>query len=405
MPISRDNPDALTGLRFVAAFTIVLGHTCHSWGEVTGIGMPLFFTLSGFIIHYVYAESFDGPWRRAAGAFAVARFSRIFPLYSLLLSGFLLFSSMGRTLATAANVPVLLAYLAGTWAWFPFQLDGHLLQQGKYAISWSVSTELFFYFAYAAGLYRLAGLRGTRQCAVLLIGFCCATYALFYVAFMTRDGWEGAILRHFPRFVSRTQDFNDSFYRWLLYVSPYARIFEFIGGVLTCQLFRLLRQASNRRARLPAAAMAWVACGGMAILFGLFCDFAASSPWLAAGNRSLSAFLVNLHMNFLLAPACYLLILALALGGTAASRALSSWPALRLGEVSYSTYLFQIFAERVLTLTGLALTATAAHLLGIMAVVYAGSFALYWTVEVPAKRWLRHALTPSRFAALPSSAG
>jgi hypothetical protein len=86
MTVTRDNLDALTGLRFVAAFTIALGHYFPPWREITGIGMPLFFTLSGFIIHYVYADTFTGGWRRATSEFAIARFSRIYPLYFALLA-------------------------------------------------------------------------------------------------------------------------------------------------------------------------------------------------------------------------------------------------------------------------------------------------------------------------------
>jgi peptidoglycan/LPS O-acetylase OafA/YrhL len=75
----------LTGLRAIAAFTIVFGHGYIPWGYVTALGMPLFFTLSGFIIHYVYCEAFRANWGRAVGDFAVARFSRLYPLYFLLL--------------------------------------------------------------------------------------------------------------------------------------------------------------------------------------------------------------------------------------------------------------------------------------------------------------------------------
>ena len=67
MIVSRANIDALTGLRFVAAFTIAFGHAYPHLLSLTGVGMPLFFTLSGFIIHYVYADPFATGWRRACG--------------------------------------------------------------------------------------------------------------------------------------------------------------------------------------------------------------------------------------------------------------------------------------------------------------------------------------------------
>jgi peptidoglycan/LPS O-acetylase OafA/YrhL len=41
-------------------------------------------------------------------------------------------------------------------------------------------------------------------------------------------------------------------------------------------------------------------------------------------------------------------------------------------------------------------------LLATLAVVYAMSWGLYRVVEVPAKRWLRLALTPRRLAAAPT---
>ena len=118
MTAARDNLDALTGLRFVAAFTIVLGHTYMPWLEVTAIGMPLFFTLSGFIIHYVYADDFAGGWRPASRKFAVARFSRIYPLYLALLCYSVLRGPMGPPLMTPEGLPVLLAYLTGCWTWW-----------------------------------------------------------------------------------------------------------------------------------------------------------------------------------------------------------------------------------------------------------------------------------------------
>src|SRR5260370_292937 len=86
---------SLTGVRFVAAFTIAAGHIYSPVNELTLIGMPLFFTLSGFIIHYVYAAPFAASWRGAAVEFAGARFSRIYPLYFVLLLVALITTPMG----------------------------------------------------------------------------------------------------------------------------------------------------------------------------------------------------------------------------------------------------------------------------------------------------------------------
>ena len=405
MTVARDNLDALTGLRFVAAFAIVLGHIYQPWLEVTAIGMPLFFTLSGFIIHYVYADAFASGWRRAGGEFAIARFSRIYPLYLALLVYSLLRGPMGPPLMTQAGFPVLLAYLTGTWTWFPFQVEGRQVLDWYYHISWSVSTEIFFYVAYAAVFYRIARLRNFRICLFSLLGFCALVYVMFYVVFLTRDSWEAAFLSQFPQFIGRTADFSDSFYRWLLYVSPYSRIFEFIGGCLTCQLYRLAREG-RIELRIAASLIAWLAIAVAAILFVLFRYFGETNPWLAMGNNSLAGFLVSLHMNFLFAPACYAMIFALAIGGSAIGAVLSSRVCRFFGDISYSTYLSHPNAERVLMHTGLVVTAAWARLLVILVIVYAVSWVLYSLIEVPAKRGLRQLLNPRRLAvATPGGGG
>lgn len=394
MAIPRDNIDALTGLRFVAAFTIALGHYYEPWLEVSGIGMPLFFTLSGFIIHYVYSASFAGDWRAATREFAVARFSRIYPLYLVLLFYYLVRTDMGSTLAKADNLPAALAYLLGYWTWWPFTVAGHPLLDWHYHISWSISTELFFYVAYALVLYRIAGIRDIRVCLGALAGFCAAAYLFFYGLFLTRESWEAAGLAYFPQFTPFASNFGESFYRWLLYFSPYTRVFEFIGGVLTAQAFLLVRGHPALRAKFHAGALAWLATAVMLGLWAAFFYNGMRNPWLSPGNTSLAAFLVSLHMNFLLAPPCYALIFALALGGSVASRALAARIPRLLGDVSYSTYLSHIMAERVLVHLRLEIGGVLPHLIAIFAAIYALSWLLYRVVEVPAKRLLRQMLTP-----------
>jgi peptidoglycan/LPS O-acetylase OafA/YrhL len=228
---------------------------------------------------------------------------------------------------------------------------------------------------------------------------------MWYVVYLTRDAWEADVLSHFPQFVSRTENFDDSFYRWLLYISPYSRIFEFIGGVLTCQLFRLVRRQRRFDDGSGSGAMAWLAIVVMAILFGFFRYFGEYNPWLEAGNHSLGGFIVNLHMNFLFAPACYLLIFSLALGAATIGRVLASRPTRFLGDISYSTYLSHPMAERILMHTGLVVVSTALHVLAIMVVIYIMSWILYSIVEVPAKRGLRKLLMPQRLTAASARGG
>jgi peptidoglycan/LPS O-acetylase OafA/YrhL len=388
MTVARDNIDALTGLRFVAAFSIVLGHTYAPWLEVTAIGMPLFFTLSGFIIHYVYSEAFQAGWGRAAREFAVARFSRLYPLYFVLLAFLIVRTPEGHALAHVQNFPTLLGYLSMCWTWWPFFINDH--PAGFFYISWSVSTEVFFYFCYAALLYRLAAIRSVRTCLIALVLFCVLAYAFFFALFVTRDIWEPAALAGHPEFVGRLVDYNHSFYRWVLYLSPYCRLPEFIGGVLTCQLYLLTRRQRIPIGTIRPAVIGLLGIAVMAVLFAQFRYFGETDPWNAIGHFSYGAFIVNLHQNFLFAPCCYALIFSTATGGWALARALSSRPALFLGDISYSTYLsHQMVAAWLERRLPLDLLPTLPYLLVMMAVFYLVSWALYAVVEMPAKRLLR----------------
>jgi peptidoglycan/LPS O-acetylase OafA/YrhL len=86
---------SLTGIRFVAALMVMLGHrsgimpsqleagvTAFYIGQITSIGMSLFFVLSGFVIWINYANIFSKlPLREVCWQFAVARFARLYPMY------------------------------------------------------------------------------------------------------------------------------------------------------------------------------------------------------------------------------------------------------------------------------------------------------------------------------------
>ena len=87
---------ALTGVRFAAALLVLTGHSVHImrfpgpppyWhvllSQLTGLGMPLFFVLSGFVIHYNYWDTVYAQRLRGSYNFFVARFARLYPMYFL----------------------------------------------------------------------------------------------------------------------------------------------------------------------------------------------------------------------------------------------------------------------------------------------------------------------------------
>ena len=73
----------------------------------------------------------------------------------------------------------------------------------------------------------------------------------------------------------------------------------------------------------------------IAVLFVAFRYLGEHNPWLSPGNYSFGAYLVNLHMNFLFAAPCYLLIFSLALGGSTIAALLSSRVCCFLGDIIY----------------------------------------------------------------------
>jgi peptidoglycan/LPS O-acetylase OafA/YrhL len=101
--IHRDTVPGLTGLRFVAAFCVLIahsvtvlmgGHEVYWIKQASGFGMTLFFVLSGFVIHYNYAVAVTGSrGTRGTAAFLWARFARLYPLLLLMLALYVLVSN------------------------------------------------------------------------------------------------------------------------------------------------------------------------------------------------------------------------------------------------------------------------------------------------------------------------
>jgi hypothetical protein len=156
---------ALTGLRFFAAFLILFAHafdwiarfTDTNWrgyfSFVAMYGMPLFFVLSGFVIHYNYRRLFQSQTiARATCEFAAARFARLFPLYFCVLLMAIVADDFVREMYNQFDTFwKILAYdFTLTQSWWYIVYDNQSIISWLFGLAWSISTEMFFYAAYVA---------------------------------------------------------------------------------------------------------------------------------------------------------------------------------------------------------------------------------------------------------------
>jgi exopolysaccharide production protein ExoZ len=145
------NLNLIQVLRGAASLLVVLYHTSANvsnnfntefFGSIFffgSSGVDIFFVLSGFIITYTSYKNLGSPGK--LGQFLVRRVVRIFPVYWIIISFFLLtqiiFPAFYRT-----HFDLSFANIAASY----FLLPGHVMING---VSWSLSYELFFYFLFA----------------------------------------------------------------------------------------------------------------------------------------------------------------------------------------------------------------------------------------------------------------
>jgi peptidoglycan/LPS O-acetylase OafA/YrhL len=320
-PTFKPTLSALTGLRFLAAFDVVLYHFARpalpGWAypvkNVIGSGyiaVSLFFLLSGFILSYSYLAQ-DGALRGTPRNFYVSRFARIYPAYLL---GFLLAAPGNIFISLHVNhlaVAVAKLFTGGflvltllqawtpwtAWAWnFP---------------AWSVSVEAFFYLLFPWLGPRLARLRASA-CLSLALGLWILSLVPPSIFYLLR-GWTGP-----PQLGDHLQ--------MAIEFTPLLRLPEFAIGILLGRAYTSGRFHRFRGKSLPFLA----ALSILAIV--AFC------PWIPQPFLEGS----------LLTPLFAVLIVTLAHGEGFLARILSLSFVVLLGEASYGIYIFQIPISSVL---------------------------------------------------------
>lgn len=400
--------DALTGLRFLAALSILISHTA-SWiapftaanpvstfASAIGIyGMPLFFVLSGFVIHYNYAVLFrQRPWVFATGEFFIARFARLYPLY-------LFFCIVGMISDFTVNwlengyvadfVKLVVTSLTLTQSWFYIIVVNHrLLLENAFGLGWSVSTEWFFYCAYIVLVFAVFRLRTPKATAVGIVVFSCLAIGTLLYADARSDRLV-TLTREYLTDDSAVTSATYGVYRWFFYYSPYVRILEFILGCLTAHLYMLL---SERPVLVKEHVFGSAALWCSLVALALMAVFSVIETPFPAFNHKMRF----LTLNFGCAPAIAAVLFCASRYNTAVTRVLSMRRLVGLGEISYSIYAVHTWTLRAFLRPavdfnlGNGLEALIRIPVAMIFTVIMAT-ATYRLIEMPSRRYLRDRLS------------
>ena len=400
----REPIPALTGLRFFAACFVMIAHGTillikfQDWqhpatlwlSALAGIGMSLFFVESGFVIHYNYFTKVTTEGRKGIWSFCVARIARIYPLFFLILLTDLLLGANGLNRISYEDqwlwYKAIPWYLSMLQSWH-YQIIGNnnlIYQIGvNLPLTWSISTECFFYFAYPLIALTLVRLRKTWVTATITVLFSLTIYFLFFEARNLYPILDNFGVENYGE-VASINKFQDSFIRWVFYFSPYSRITEFILGCLICHIYLGISSfpltAIERKFSLLIQTVAF------GLLFAFYWIIFINQPPILNGP---------LPLVFGLAPAMAFLIFCTARYNTCINKFLSFKPILLGGKISYSIYLTHFlvlhalsqFTPSIHTFSS-EIVAWIRFVFGI-GIVFIISSLTYSFFEVPSRKWIR----------------
>jgi peptidoglycan/LPS O-acetylase OafA/YrhL len=304
--------DSLTGLRFVAAFAVIVNHSAYgsdwrlthlsglAWIATPGtLGVPFFFALSGFVLTWS-ARRDD-----SARNFYKRRFARVYPLHLVTwVVTLLALLAAGQPVNTSGAILGLV--LLQSWVPNPF------VWTAVNGVSWSLSCEVFFYALTPLLLPRLVGApRKARTVGLAAFGVMTVT------ALLQRHG-----LTPF----TRTGDL------WVF--PPWSVGFFLIGMALAVTL------RDGQRSRVPP----WIGLVGAAASYvALAYLFDRWPTWF--GHR-----MPQTYTGLLFVPALVVLLRATATADLAGrgSRWLARPSMVRLGEWSFALYLVHPIVLRAL---------------------------------------------------------
>ncbi len=368
---STQSLDALTGLRFIAAYCVVIHHIISNTGALAPTTLPLgdgavsfFFVLSGFILTHVYFHRLEN-WRDVK-RFWFTRWARIWPLHvvCLLLAALILYGPHALWANRFVLGPKGLVNGALLQSWIPnyawaFSFNG---------VSWSISDEMCFYFAFP--IFMCASVRRFKLTFVIAM-----TYILLAVWTIRGLGQQ----HHLP------ESFDTIAF---VHLNPAIRIMEFMIGVAVGRMY-----VSRARSK-PKSTVLWSTCSEF-LAVGLFV-----LAWLyPLSHGALNAVLQSPYAGPTIAHwlrfVGYSPVFAFVIWVFARSRGVLAWIAstplmVYLGEISFSLYMIHTIVISVIKQYFPYVVQSSPAMLVVAASVFsiAASMALFHIVEMPAKNGL-----------------
>ncbi len=351
MKVPKAKLDALTGARGIAAWYVVIYHIRKAmspylpdaWMHFFAKGylaVDLFFILSGFVIWLNYAPKFELDGLTAVPDFLLRRLARIYPLHFVILSAMLLFVAM---LAATGRIDP---------SHYPInELPLHFLLLQHWGFTehirwnepaWSISTEFAAYLCLPFGAAFLTKLKRAIWLDLLAIVLLCVGLR-FYFTSQNAD-MLGAAISHFGLVRCLT---------------------EFFIGTLICSVWN----------QATASQKPWL--DGFAAVTALL-TFGLYSTNIIGELAAMPAFL-----------SC--LVFLLARSSTWQNNPLTSRLFMRLGDVSYSTYLVHFFLWIIFKFLFVSDPRNVSPIIiaGFILLTYATSELLYRLVENPGRHWVQ----------------
>lgn len=344
--MQRKSLEQLTSLRFIAAACIVFYHLSvaqffSSPYPAFANSVSFFFVLSGFVLAYNYAER---PFSRPR--YFSARFARIFPLHiTTLLLAIFLQPNLGIWATNDDGRRILIANLLLLQSWMPTREYVFSFN----AVSWSISAEAFFYALFPL---LLIVPRSRLLCGLMGLGTMAA-----------------AMMAQKLGPTSPTGPFEFS---WLNFVLQYPlmRLFEFWLGVEAGRTF--LRHQTSFEGGTSVEVISAVSVLTSVSLFASLNPHSGLILWLSQSGSAI---------------AFALLIYVLARGNGWLTQTLKMPLLVRLGEISFATYLVhQIIINVAVNNRILELWSAPLATLACLLMIYLSSYALWTLIECPMRQ-------------------